>query len=184
MDDLHEAAVEAAGVAGWAGTVLPACRVSSFQVFPVVQVLPEASSRLREGQQPELDASVLAMWESWPVEDAVQPPRSAVVLEGFILPYKWKAAARAAGRLCGYGKVMALTGVNGEKACSAIRLMEADLAGLTVVHVARDGLAELQVKGRESRHPRAKRSLADRYFEEVFFAKVCSAAFTHQSVLA
>lgn len=183
MEDLHEAAARAAKAAGWTGLVLPSSRVSSFQVFPVIEVLPEASLRLREGSHPELDASVLAMWETWPAEDTIQPPRSAVLLEGFILPYKWKAAIRAGTRLCGYGKVMALTGANGERRCGSIRLMEADLAGITVVHVAGGGDAELLMHGRQDRHPRAKRSVVDRYFEEMFFEQACLGTSTNRSVL-
>ncbi|MBT2533944.1 hypothetical protein J7E83_17795 [Arthrobacter sp. ISL-48] len=183
MDGLHEVATAAAAKAGWTGAVLPAQRVSSFLVFPVVEWLPGAAARLTAGQDAQLDATILSMWESWPLEDPGQPPSSPLRVEGFVIPHKWKSALNAAVSLSGYGKVMALTGANREKACSSMRLMEADLAGLTVVH-AEAGNVELQVRGRAGRHPRARRSVSDRYFEELFFARACTPAVMRLSVSA
>lgn len=173
MDGLHEVAAAAVAEAGWTGTVLPAQRVSSFRVFPVVEWSPEAAARLDAGQDAQLDAAVLSMWESWPPEDPVQPPSTPLRVEGFVIPHRWRSALNAAVSLSGYGKVLALTGANGERACGSMRLMEADLAGLTVVHVDEKAV-ELHVRGRAGRHPRARRSVSDRYFEELFFAKACS----------
>lgn len=173
MDGLHEVAAAAAAEAGWTGIVLPAQRVSSFRVFPVVEWLPEAAARLDAGQEAQLDATVLSMWESWPSEDTGQPPSPPLRVEGFVLPHRWRSALNAASSLTGYGKVMALTGANGETACGRVRLMEADLAGLTVVHAAEGGV-DVHVRGRAGRHPRARRSVSDRYFEELFFAKACT----------
>lgn len=159
-------AQEAVDIACWTGTVLPMVRFSRFLGYPVISWTGHADKRLHQGWGPELDRSTLSLWEAWPDEIPHPPPEPAVRIIGFVSAATWRPGMQAARELCGYGAGMVFT----RHTPSALRLAEADLAGVWVVRGWPSGEVAVLVRGRPGRASTARRVVATRYWEEFLFA--------------
>lgn len=157
----------AVSVAGWGGIVLPATRVSGYQVYPVVTIDQVAwEMRVKSGCGPELTRSTLALWESWMPEMGAAPPPSAIAIEGFVSTVRPSAALCALDSLAGYGAGLWLAP---SRRPTSWTLREFDMADITVVAEVDHGPAVL-VRGRAGRIETARRMTSTRLKEEQLFA--------------
>jgi hypothetical protein len=168
----------AARLAGWPGTVLPALRVSGFPVLPVVIIDDAAWAHRHEHRaRPELDMSTLAIWEGWMPELGPAPPRSVATIIGFVSTAPQPRQARyELESLSGYGAGMWVA--TGARRPASWTLAECDVAGITVIWDGPAGTHHL-VAGRSGRAPTARRTVATRHKEELLFAHAVAAGYTH-----
>jgi hypothetical protein len=147
---------------------LPATELSGFRGHPLIRWLPQLRGRLDDGPGPMLDRPTLSLWES--AGCLYEAPASPLEIVGFVSTAPWRRALRAAGELRGFGAGCVLTATRP----AGIKLLEADFAGVYVIHVDATGAAEVLVRGRRapSRQPRM---VATRYWEERLFAVALSA---------
>ncbi len=149
----------------WSGVLMAPMRVSGRLARPVVQVLPAGAERILEGVGPELDRSVLALWESRPAGPAGPPPARPLRIVGFVAEGGWRTAVTTAAQLGGFGASLLVRRV----VPARLRLAEADYHGITTVVVDADGTPSVAVRGRTGPVPGAGRTVAVRHLEERLF---------------
>jgi hypothetical protein len=162
--------VDAAVGVVWPGIVLAPMRVAGRLVRPVVQALPAITDRIRVGSGPELDRSLLALWESWPSDMGELPPPRPVRIVGFVAEGRWGAAVSTAAQLCGYGASALVR----RSLPARVRLAEADYHGITVIVIGSGDPPSVVVAGRTGPVPGAERTVAVRHLEEKLFAQLLS----------
>jgi hypothetical protein len=161
------AAVERAARTVLASAIaLPATELSGFHGYPLIEWADGLAIRLRSGIGPMLDRATLSLWESWPSGVETAPPPAPLQILGFISTASWRPALRASRGLRGFGVGCVVTTTRP----SAIKLVEADLAGVYVIHAAAtSGGPELLVHGSRGGRERP-RMVATRYWEERLLA--------------
>jgi hypothetical protein len=173
-DPVRVAAERAAGVLGWPGVVLPEVTVFGCRFLPVV-VLDVAvhEVRQRDGDGPQLDGDVLAMWE-WPESPS---PASVARLSGglFRMCGRFSAAVSQARewRPFGPAAVLAPAAVVAEE----VNRWECALHGVGLVSAApvgdptsNGGPEAEHVLAEAGRRAPARRRTADRWIEETLYA--------------
>ena len=173
-DPVHVAAERAAGVLGWPGVVLPEVTVFGCRFLPVV-VLDVAvyEVRQRDGDGPQLDGDVLAMWE-WPESPG---PASVARLSGglFRMGRRFPAAVSQARewRPFGPAAVLAPPAVVAEE----VNRWECALHGVGLVSAGpvgdptSNGGPEVEhVPAEAGRRAPARRRTSDRWIEETLYA--------------
>jgi len=173
-DPVRVAAERAADVLGWPGVVLPEVTVFGCRFMPVV-VLDVAvhEVRQRDGDGPQLDGDVLAMWE-WPESPS---PASVARLSGglFRIGRRFPSAVSQARewRPFGPAAVLAPAAVVAEE----INRWECAVHGVGLVSGAPAGdptsvgWAPVEhVPAEAGRRAPARRRTADRWIEETLYA--------------
>lgn len=153
----------AVAAAGWPGLILPATRLTSSVVYPVVALLPAAAQRLASGWGPVLDGETLELWESWPATLGNLPPAPPVRVVGF--------ASDVPGSR-GLGRVVALRGFGAgmvvRRRATTWQAWEADVASTWLVQDA-EAKSKVVVAGRHGPVHTARRVVATRLIEERLF---------------
>jgi len=161
--DVTDAAVDATifravTAAGWPGQVLPETVVTSTRVYPVVRLLPAAHTRVRSGQGPVLDGSVLERWEANPVGE----PGPPVHVVGFVAD--GRGALDRVRAMRGFGAALVMS-----RRSTRWQAWEADVSSTWLVRD--DGAAaEVVVTGRRGPVHTACRQVGTRLVEERLFA--------------
>lgn len=175
--DEIERVKRAVAAACWPGQVLPAARVTSSVVYPVVTLLAAAVDRLAAGAGPELDGRTLELWEDWPGELGNLPPQTALRVVGFVTIAGSAEALRRVRRMRGMGAGMVVA-----QRVTQWQAWEADLASVWLVRD--DGQrSEVLVPGRTGPVHTAYRTPGTRLVEERLFAHAirCGAVTSPQS---
>lgn len=164
-----DAAAASASVAHWPGIVLPQLRLGGYRVCPVIA--PNTAvwrKRIAAGQEPELDLSTLAYWESWTEDLGPMPPASALAIVGFLSDARPGHALCALAYLGGLGAGIV---VNRARRHPSRNLMwECDLTGAFLVWAPPGRPATLVVSGRTGPVRTARRTAVTRGYEEKLFA--------------
>ena len=177
------AAARAAGVLGWPGVVLPEVTVFGCRFLPVV--VPKVAvheARRRDGDGPQRDGDVLAMWE-WPESPG---PAPALLLSGglFRMRRGFSGALSQARewRPFGPAAVLAPTSVLADETCR----WECALRGVGLVATepaVHGGSGAGHVPADDGRRAPAQRRTADRWIEETLYALALEVgAFAEPSV--
>ena len=145
---------------GWAGVTLPAVRMSGGAVLPVVAWTASAASRWVFGPAPEPCRATLMQWESY-------GPSPAVHIAGFIHVGPAAAGIDRLKAVSAYGPGALV--VRNVRRVSAWTMAEADVAGLSVVQVLRNGQVDVTLEGRRGPLTSARRTVATRLREEQLF---------------
>lgn len=144
---------------------LPATELSGFRGYPLIEWTDGLAIRMLSGIGPMLDRATLSLWESWPSGVESAPPPAPLRIVGFASTASWRSALRASSGLRGFGVSCVVTTTRP----SAIKLAEADLAGVYVIYMEASGGAELLVHGSRGGRERP-RMVATRFWEERLLA--------------
>jgi hypothetical protein len=155
-----EIAELACAASRWAGFVLPRARMSGGVIHPVVAWTAAAADRWSEGNGPVACRPTLVEWE------AGGPP-SAIRIVGFIHVGSPVAGVDRLKAVSAYGPGILV--VRDVSAVGRWTFAEADVAGLSVVEVRRDGHRRVELVGRGGPVAHARRSVATRLREEQLF---------------
>jgi len=157
-------------VGGIVGPViaLPVTELSGFRGHPLIRWSAALSDRLADGPGPILDRPTLSLWESAACSHGAPPAPLQIV--GFVSTAPWRHALPAARQLRGFGVGCVLTTTRP----SPIKLLEADYAGVHVIHVDPRGAAQVLVHGDHVAW-RQPRMVATRYWEERLLAHALAA---------
>lgn len=159
--------------AGWEGVVLARTRVTGHLLHPVIRWLPEAFRRLEAGWGPELDGSVLEMWETWPAEFGNRPPGPPLEIVGYVSTLRPRTAIDQAAAKAGTGMGMVVA-----DRFTRWEMIRADAAGVWAVTDADSRWPVVRVRGRTGTCPTAGRMVLTRLSEEELFAHALATGVT------
>ncbi|WP_142304904.1 hypothetical protein [Mycobacterium avium] len=164
-----DAVAASASAAHWPGIVLPQLTLAGHRVYPMVA--PNAAvwrKRLAAGQEPELDLSTLAYWESWTEDLGPMPPASALTIVGFLSDARPGHALCAIDYLGGLGAGIVVS--KARRYPSRNLIWECGFTGAFLVWAPPDRPATLVVSGRTGPVHTARRTPVTRGYEEKLFA--------------
>lgn len=174
-DPVRTAAERAAGVLSWAGVVLPETTLFGCRLLPVVLLDATVHQmRQRDGDGPQLDGDLLALWE-WPEAPG---PAPAVRLTGglFRLRRRFSDVLTQARQWRPFGPAAVLAPAS--TADREVNRWEVAMYGVGLVAVdATTGLCArvASVPAEAGRRAPARRRTADRWIEETLYARAIEA---------